>query len=204
MQKQSARYIDIAIQIAILIVNGEFVEGDRVSGRSTLASRYNVSSETVRRAIAILKDFGVVDSEPKNGITIVSRNKAKEFIATYNKKGSVLQVKQEILDLIATRKDQDALLLEKLQNVIEELSAPRDLGTIVSMELTLPANSSLVKKTLEDCNFWNTTGATIIAIRRDGTTYLSPNPLWELSPLDVLVFVGKKDTYKKMKSYIVK
>ncbi len=204
MQKQPSRYIDIAIQVAMLIVNGEFSEGDKVSGRSTLATRYNVSPETVRRAIALLKDFGVVDSEPKHGITIVSAHKAKAFISTYNKRRSILQAKQEIVDIVNLRKEQDNLLLERLQTMIEEISAPRDMGAITPMELILPPKSSLINKSLIQCDFWNKTGSTIIAVRRDDSTHLSPNPMWILEAGDVLVFVGKKDTYRKMNSYIIK
>ena len=79
MRKQSTRYIDIALNIATLIVNGELSEGDKVSGRSTLAGRYNVSPETVRRAVTLLKESGVVDSSPKSGISILSAYKAHEF-----------------------------------------------------------------------------------------------------------------------------
>ena len=37
----------------------------KLSGRSTLASLYNVSPETIRRSIALLKDMDVVEVAEK-------------------------------------------------------------------------------------------------------------------------------------------
>ncbi len=203
MQKQSSRYIDIAIQVATLIVNGELSEGDKVSGRSTLASKYNVSPETVRRAVALLKDFGVVDSEPKNGITIVSPKKAHEFVMAYHKKSSIMHVRKELLAMMQLRKEQDALLVEKVNQMIEELSTSQHgQKAITPMETIVPQTSGLVGKSLLQCDFWHHTSATIIAVRRQDTTHLSPNPAWVIEPLDVLVFVGKKESYRKMNNYI--
>ena len=48
-------YKNIALDIANKIINGEFKVGEKISGRSTLAGVYNVSPETIRRAIALLE-----------------------------------------------------------------------------------------------------------------------------------------------------
>ena len=57
----SSLYYSIAVDLARRIVKREFTEGMKVSGRSLLASQYQVSPETIRKAIALLKDAGVVD-----------------------------------------------------------------------------------------------------------------------------------------------
>jgi K+/H+ antiporter YhaU regulatory subunit KhtT len=43
-------------------------------------------------------------------------------------------------------------------------------------------------------NFWQKTGATVIAIRREGSIILSPGPHLPLETMDVLVLVGNQHT----------
>ena len=76
-------YLKIAIDIASRIVNGGFLEGEKLSGRSTLVSIYNVSPETIRRAIALLRDMNVVEVEEKSGIRICSRDNALKFLEQF-------------------------------------------------------------------------------------------------------------------------
>ncbi|MFA5514503.1 MAG: TrkA C-terminal domain-containing protein, partial [Sphaerochaetaceae bacterium] len=57
-----------------------------------------------------------------------------------------------------------------------------------------------VKKSLGDLRFWNQTGATVIAIRREGAIILSPGPKLLLEENDVLVIVGNQHT----KAYVEK
>ena len=45
-----SQYLQIALDIAQRIAKGELPEGSRIYGRSLMASEYNVSPETVRRA----------------------------------------------------------------------------------------------------------------------------------------------------------
>ena len=73
-------YQQIAIDLATKISNGKFRPGERISGRSTMAGHYNVSPETIRRAVSILEDAGVVAARPQAGIEILSRDKAVELV----------------------------------------------------------------------------------------------------------------------------
>ncbi len=59
------KYIKIAIDIAQRIYNNEFKVGEKIRGRSTLSSKYNVSPETIRRAVSLLKDMQVVEVTEK-------------------------------------------------------------------------------------------------------------------------------------------
>ena len=51
------QYMRIAISVAERIAAGELREGEKISGRSKLSSEYEVSPETVRRAIQLLSDM---------------------------------------------------------------------------------------------------------------------------------------------------
>ncbi len=63
-----ARYITIAMDIAERVLKGDYIEGQRISGRSTLSGLYNVSPETVRRALTLLQEAGVVRVQPGAGV----------------------------------------------------------------------------------------------------------------------------------------
>ena len=52
--------MNIALDLAGRICSGELKVGHRVFGRSTLASEYSVSPETIRRAVNLLEDMQVV------------------------------------------------------------------------------------------------------------------------------------------------
>lgn len=50
------QYMRIARSIAQRIADGELQEGEKLSGRSKLSSEYNVSPETIRKAVQVLQD----------------------------------------------------------------------------------------------------------------------------------------------------
>ena len=63
-----SQYLQIALDLATRIARGELAEGSRIYGRSVMASEYNVSPETIRRALRLLADMKVVEGEaPERG-----------------------------------------------------------------------------------------------------------------------------------------
>ena len=54
MENESlTHYMRVAVSLAERIAAGELREGEKLSGRSKLSPEYNVSPETVRRALAL-------------------------------------------------------------------------------------------------------------------------------------------------------
>ena len=51
-----SQYLQIALDLATRIAQGELTEGSRIYGRSVLASEYGVSPETIRKALRLLAD----------------------------------------------------------------------------------------------------------------------------------------------------
>ncbi len=60
-----SRYEEIAYLIAKRIVSGNIKENDKLKGRSLISSEYNVSSETVRKAMQLLSNYNVVTVKEK-------------------------------------------------------------------------------------------------------------------------------------------
>lgn len=183
----SPAYLKIALDIASRIVNGDFIEGKKLSGRSTLVGIYNVSPETIRRSIALLQDMDVVVVEEKSGITIKSKTNAGSFIEKFKTKNEFATIKHDIYSLIEEKKELESKLENKINDLIEFATQLRNVGLIVPYESLVEPNSLIIGKTLGELNFWNNTGATIIGVKREGKLYLSPGPYLAIKNGDIIV-----------------
>jgi K+/H+ antiporter YhaU regulatory subunit KhtT len=57
-------------------------------------------------------------------------------------------------------------------------------------EVPVPGDSPLIGKSIGELKFWQSTGGTIVAIRRGQSVILSPGPYAELYQNDVIIMVG--------------
>lgn len=195
-------YLKISIDIAYRIVNGDFLEGEKLSGRSTLVSIYNVSPETIRRSIALLRDMDVVEVEEKSGIRIRSRANASKFLEKFKTKNEFTSLKEEIYGLIDEKKKLEKNLETKIENLIEFATQLRNVGIIRHHESIVQPNSLIIGKNLGELNFWHNTGATIIGVKRGDELFISPGPYFNINEYDIIVYVGENDVLSKVKNYI--
>ena len=93
------RYIKIAADIANKIYTGEFKVGDKLKGRSTLSSKYNVSPETIRRSVSLLQDMNIVEVSEKSGIYVKSVENAYAYLQKFNSKKDIKEIRQKIKEL---------------------------------------------------------------------------------------------------------
>ena len=198
----SPAYLKIALDIASRIVNGDFIEGKKLSGRSTLVGIYNVSPETIRRSIALLQDMDVVVVEEKSGITIKSKTNASSFLEKFKTKNEFATIKHDIYTLIEDKKKLESKLENKINDLIEFATQLRNVGLIVPYESLVEPNSLIIGKTLGELNFWNNTGATIIGVKREGKLYLSPGPYLAIKNGDIIVYVGESEVIENVNNYI--
>ena len=198
----SPAYLKIALDIASRIVNGDFIEGKKLSGRSTLVGIYNVSPETIRRSIALLQDMDVVVVEEKSGITIKSKTNASSFLEKFKTKNEFATIKHDIYSLIEDKKKLESKLENKINDLIEFATQLRNVGLIVPYESLVEPNSLIIGKTLGELNFWNNTGATIIGVKREGKLYLSPGPYLAIKNGDIIVYVGESEVIENVNNYI--
>lgn len=198
----SPAYLKIALDIASRIVNGDFIEGKKLSGRSTLVGIYNVSPETIRRSIALLQDMDVVVVEEKSGITIKSKTNASLFLEKFKTKNEFATIKHDIYSLIEDKKKLESKLENKINDLIEFATQLRNVGLIVPYESLVEPNSLIIGKTLGELNFWNNTGATIIGVKREGKLYLSPGPYLAIKNGDIIVYVGESEVIENVNNYI--
>lgn len=189
---EQARYQEIAIDIAHAIMMGEYHEGEKIHGRSTLAGRYNVSPETIRRAIAILQNVGVVVVSQGVGITVTSKAMAEKFVKSFNQKGEIQIFLEDLKKLMDQRRENDLKIeshLNKLQGYVDRImSRWLDVG-----EIEVGKNSPAIGKTLRELRIRERTGTTIVAVIRDGVEQFSPEASFVLRSEDVLLAAGSAE-----------
>ncbi len=196
---EKAVYKQIALDIASKIVNGKYRVGEKIHGRSTLASQYNVSPETVRRAVFLLNQVGVLDVKQGAGIVIKSVESAEDFVSKSNNRESIDTIKGHINRLMQEQKQLNNRLQENINILLDANDRFNYLNPLTPFELFIDENCPLVGKTIASVRFWNNTGATIIAIKRKSNTILSPGPQAQLFAGDSILIVGDEASYKKTK-----
>ena len=201
-QTKTPNYIKIAVDIAHRIINNEFLEGSKTTGRTTLVSIYNVSPETIRRSLALLKDMNVVTINEKSGIIINNKTYAKEFLNKFKTKSDFTHLNSDTFDLIKKRKDIDNKLEKNINAIIEFATQLRNVGSIIPFESIVEENSIAVDKSIGELDFWHNTKATIIAVKRDGDLFLSPGPYFKIHSQDIVVYVGEDSVLETVKNYI--
>ncbi|WP_088227991.1 TrkA C-terminal domain-containing protein [Desulfosporosinus sp. FKB] len=199
---EQARYQEIAMDIAHAIMMGEYHEGEKIHGRSTLAGRYNVSPETVRRAIAILQNVGVVIVNQGVGITVTSKAMAEKFVRSFNQKGEIQIFLEDLKKLMDQRRENDLKIeshLNKLQGYVDRImSRWLDVG-----EIEVGKKSPAVGKTLRELRIRERTGTTIIAVVRDGLEQFSPEASFVLRAEDVLLAAGSAEGQMRLQELIM-
>lgn len=195
---EQARYQEIANDIAYSIVLGEYHEGDKIHGRSTLAGRFNVSPETIRRAIAILQSEDVVGVRQGIGITVNSKKHAEKFLRSYNQKNEIQSFMEDLKELLEKRREIDRQidsLLNKLTGYADRfISRWNDVA-----EIEVRSDSKAVGRTLRELKVRELTGATVVGVIRDGNENFSPEADYILRIGDILLVVSTDDGLKKVK-----
>ncbi len=183
-----ARYYNIAIDISARIAREEYREGQKIFGRSSLAGKYNVSPETIRRALMLLQDAGIVNVTPGVGVVVRSKKAAEAFLAQSGQRQVIRDLQEKLHALLREREKLDTEI-EKLMNDLLDYTF-KIAGRFQKIEeLKVKPNSPLVGKSLVEAEFRGKTGATVLAIYRDGEEIVSPNPDIIIQAGDLLTMV---------------
>jgi K+/H+ antiporter YhaU regulatory subunit KhtT len=200
--QEMAGYKSIALDIAQRVVSGEFPVQSKISGRSLLASQYHVSPETIRKAIGLLKDENIVSVSQGIGIEIISDQNAYDYITRNNYLKSVYFLKQDLQQLLIQKKEIDSkfeVLINALINASDQLQNLKPYNLI---EIKVSDHSQALGKTIANLQFWQNTGATIVALRRGTNVSISPGPHVILRENDVLIVVGDGQVQERTNHFI--
>lgn len=195
-------YQKISLDIANAIYKGQYVEGEKLHGRSTLAGIYNVSPETIRRAIKLLEDVGVVDSIKGSGIVVISRDKAFKYINKFKNIESISSYKAILDTLFMEKRNLDNQIVKTIDKIVERTSRLSNTTSITPFEIEITKSSKLIGKSIGEVRFWQYTGGTIIGIKRDGDTILSPGPYANFQVGDIILVIGEEVVYDAAKIFL--
>lgn len=195
------RYQQIAVQIAERIVENRYKVGEKIHARSTLASNFNVSPETARKAINVLVDLDIMEVRHGSGAYVASREKAQEFVEKYKNVQSVQEIRQEMLDGVERQQQELLNFVELLDTLVNQTKQARDISPFIPYELKLTESASHMEKSVVELNIWQETGATIVAIQTETALLLSPGPYAKLSIGNTIYFVGSELSYQRMMNF---
>ncbi|HFI0399828.1 TPA: GntR family transcriptional regulator, partial [Streptococcus suis] len=134
--------------------------GEKIKARSTIASNFNVSPETARKAINLLVDLEIVEVRHGSGVTVTSKEAAQLFLNKFESTNSLQELRTELRLKIQKQRQE----LDSFEKLIDNIVAhTRDINNSFPFEpfrLFLDSESKLFGKQLKELNLWQKTGAT--------------------------------------------
>lgn len=195
-------YKQIALDVAMRIANGKYQEGERIKGRSTLAGEYHTSPETIRRAIHLLHDLKIVDIRPGSGIFVLSSSAAQSFVENCRHTDNLHSIKENLAKLLDAQRLINTELEENLNTLLDYSGRFSSLSPLTPYEIKITGDCPFLGHHINELNFWQHTGATVVGIRREGTTLLSPGPYAQILEGDVYLVIGNEKCCYQAKSYL--
>lgn len=192
------RYQQIAVELAERIADQRYQVGEKIHARSTLASNFNVSPETARKAINVLVDLGIMEVRHGSGAYVLSREKAQIYFEKYQDVQSVQEIKNEIQASVDQQKQELEHVTRLLNQLLAQTKRVHNVAPFVPYELTLTDQAKHLEETINDLNIWHETGATVIAIQQKDELLLSPGPYAKICAGDTLFFVGNDLVMQRM------
>lgn len=182
------------------IANGWYQVGEKINARSTLASKYNVSPETARKAVNMLTDLGIVNIRQGSGTYVASREKAQLFIDRYQNTASIQEIRAEIQACV-DRQQEDLEHLSKLLNtLIGQTKRSHSTASFVPHDILIDEHCAYLGCSIGELNLWQQTGATVVAIKRNEDFIISPGPYETINAGDTLLFVGDDLSKQRMQN----
>ncbi|EOT46944.1 MULTISPECIES: GntR family transcriptional regulator [Enterococcus] len=195
------KYQQVAIEIAERIVEGRYHIGEKIHARSTLATHFNVSPETARKAINVLVDLQIMDVKHGSGAFVSSKEKAHDFVEQYKGIQTIQMIREDMKESIQRSKEEAERQYQLLNDLVRQMKQVHDQLPFVPYEIFLTSEARNLEVSIKDLNFWHQTGGTIIAIQTDTETIISPGPYAKLSAGNRVFFVGSEVVYQRVSNF---
>ena len=186
------RYQQIAVAIAERIIDGKYPVGSKIYARSTLASNFNVSPETARKAVNVLVDLEIIEVRHGSGAFISSKEKAQQFLETYKDVNSLQDLKNKLTSSISRQEEEFANFSQLLNQLLSRTKDIQQRLPFNPYELQLTASAINLGKSINELNIWHSTGATVVAVQQGEELLVSPGPYTKLEAGNILYFVGSE------------
>lgn len=199
------QYMRIAVSVAVRIADGQLAEGEKLSGRSKLSSEYQVSPETIRKSVQLLRDMQVVTVKEQSGVYVRSAENAKRYLQMVGEKNELRQKKQRLRALLAQQEAVARQVTELCGSILDDSVQPEQAAEqLKTFSCRVPQDWPDAGKTLGSLHFWQATGATVVAITRADALTVSPGPYAELRSEDRILFVGDQEAREAVARFFSK
>ena len=199
------QYMRIAVSVAGRIADGQLAEGEKLSGRSKLSSEYQVSPETIRKSVQLLRDMQVVTVKEQSGVYVRSAENAKRYLQMVGEKNELRQKKQRLRALLAQQEAVARQVSELCGSILDDSVQPEQAAEqLKTFSCRVPQDWPDAGKTLGSLHFWQATGATVVAIARADALPVSPGPYAELRSEDRILFVGDQEAREAVARFFSK
>lgn len=199
------QYMRIAVSVAVRIADGQLAEGEKLSGRSKLSSEYQVSPETIRKSVQLLRDMQVVTVKEQSGVYVRSAENAKRYLQMVGEKNELRQKKQRLRALLAQQEAVARQVSELCGSILDDSVQPEQAAEqLKTFSCRVPQDWPDAGKTLGSLHFWQATGATVVAIARADVLTVSPGPYAELRSEDRILFVGDQEAREAVARFFSK
>lgn len=196
------RYVKIAMDIAERIYKGELEVGAKIRGRSTLASQYSVSPETIRRAVSLLSEVKVVKVYEKSGIFIESPEQAYIFLQQYHAKQNFQEIRAKIQQLQQQKTQIEKELNKNIDVLLEYSMSLEQFSSKEVHRITIGEAAPVIGQSIAETQFWKQTNATILSIIRGEQEIISPGPDFILQIKDIVVYICADENVVKVKAFL--
>lgn len=190
---KEAAYKKIARDIARKVTTGEYQVGSKLRGRSMLASAYNVSSETVRKAIVQLSHYEVVMVKQSSGIYITSKENAEIFLKDHEKLKEEQQIYNKMTDLLSDMGNIREEMVEQMSLIRENVGKVQKTAYRI-FSLYISSSELTVLRTIADFDFIEEERGLVIGIKRESGDIVMPDKTVMLQERDQIFFSGFMET----------
>ena len=192
------RYLSVAVDIARRISAGEFKEGQLLSGNSLLASQYEVSPETIRRALGLLSEVEVVEVRPQSGTRVSSVENADHYIAYFEKDVEVRKTYEQLCDIIHQYETLNKKMMKTIDSFVDRRMSMISVNApLPNYKIAIPEDSEVSGKSIGELKFWEVTGCTIVAVERGEEAIISPGPYETIKAGDNVLVVGSPSSVQR-------
>ena len=133
----------------------------------------------------------VVEIKPQSGAVVLSADSARRYIANFEENADVRVLRRQLKEMLEEASDLHRRIGDTVAALVKSRETFAAAGEpLPNYEVSVPANSAVTGKSIGALNLWQSSGGTIVAIRRGQTVILSPGPYAELYGGDVIVLVG--------------
>lgn len=189
------------MDLAERIVENRYKIGEKIHARSTLASAYNASPETARKAINVLVDLGIMEVRHGSGAFVASKEKAKNFLLQYQDVQSIQETKAEIMASVEKQQEELDHFSQLLDQLVSQTKRVHKMNTLLPFELMLTKEAIHLDQSISELNIWQATGATVIAISHQEELLVSPGPYAKFTVGDTVHFIGNEYTLQRMTNF---